>query len=106
MDGEKVFLITGASAGIGVGIAKSLSSAGAKRLALVARRRELLQQVAEECKQLGAKEVLVLQKDLSDLEGACLQVVKETIKEFGRKHNFRHKRARWLHVVFTQALTS
>ncbi len=79
---NKVCLITGASRGIGVGIAECMSRAGWKRLALVARNGENLEKVAAACKELGAKEVLTLAKDLSDLE-ACVQAVQETAKHFG-----------------------
>ena len=83
---DKVCLITGASSGIGVGIAECMAKAGWKKLALVARRKESLEKVAEGCKKLGAKDILVVTKDLSDLE-ACAQAVQETVKHFGSKCN-------------------
>ncbi len=82
---KRVCLITGSSAGIGVGIALCMvKKAGCKRLALVARRKEKLEEVAKELKKAGAKDVLILAKDLSD-HRACAQAVKETVSHFGSK---------------------
>ncbi len=82
---QRVCLITGASAGIGVGIAFSMvKKAGCKKLVLVARRKEKLEEVARECKKAGAADVLILPKDLSDLK-ACAQVVQEAVDHFGSK---------------------
>ncbi len=79
---DKVYLITGTSSGIGVGIAECLVKAGAKNLVLVARRKDKLDEVANSLKKLGATEVLTLQKDLSDLS-TCPDIIKETINKFG-----------------------
>ncbi len=84
MSGDKVYIITGSSSGIGVGIAESLAKSGVKKLVLVARRKERLEEVAKSCKKLGATDVLVLSKDLSNLDTAT-EIVKETVKKFGRK---------------------
>ncbi len=81
---DKVYVLTGASAGIGVGIAECLIKAGAKKFVLVARRKELLEEVAQKCKSLGATDVLVLVKDLSDLK-SCPSIIQETINKFGSK---------------------
>jgi NAD(P)-dependent dehydrogenase (short-subunit alcohol dehydrogenase family) len=65
---NKVVLITGASSGIGRGLALELARRGAK-LGLVARRRELLQEIAAEISSLpGGNEaaVLALTADVSD----------------------------------------
>ena len=78
----KTVLITGASSGIGAGIAQHLATIGYKNLALVSRRLPLLEEVAAQCKQNGAKRVLCLAKDLMD-EGACKEAIQETINEFG-----------------------
>ena len=75
-------MVTGASAGIGVGIAECLARAGFGRLTLVARRREKLEEVASACRAAGAKEVLVLPKDMGKLE-SCAEVVRETVDKFG-----------------------
>ena len=67
---NKVFLITGASSGIGAGIARHFASIGYKNLALVARREELLEAVAQECRDKGATKVLSIAKDLM-AENGC-----------------------------------
>jgi short-subunit dehydrogenase len=59
-------LVTGASTGIGAATARALGAAGA-RVGLVARRQELLEQVAEETTQAGAPDVEIWSADLSDL---------------------------------------
>ncbi len=47
---SKIVIITGASSGIGKGIALHFASIGYKKLVLVARREDVLQSVAEECR--------------------------------------------------------
>ena len=59
----KTALVTGASTGIGRGIARALGSEGV-RLAIVARRRELLREVAREIAESGGPEPLVFDHDL------------------------------------------
>ena len=56
-------LVTGASIGIGRGIAMALAQEGA-RLALVARREELLREVANAVIEIGAPEPLVIVQDM------------------------------------------
>jgi short-subunit dehydrogenase len=74
-------LVTGASTGIGAATARALGKAGA-RVGLVARRKELLDQVAEETRQAGSPEVAVWAADLSDLPRAE-QVALEAWDTFG-----------------------
>ena len=62
----KVVVITGASSGIGFDFAEYLAGFGA-RLALVARRAEKLEELAQRCTAAGA-ETLVLPADVSSLE--------------------------------------
>jgi uncharacterized protein len=65
-------LVTGASSGIGVAIAKELAKSGA-RLALTARRAGLLEAVADECRELGSPAVAVIVDDLAD-PGAAARI--------------------------------
>ena len=60
-------LLTGASTGIGAATARALAAQGA-RLGLVARRQQLLDEVAADCRAAGSPEVAVWAADLSDLE--------------------------------------
>jgi short-subunit dehydrogenase len=62
-------LVTGASTGIGAATACVLATEGAS-LALAARRRHLLDEVAAECAQRGAPDARVYPVDLSDLDAA------------------------------------
>jgi NADP-dependent 3-hydroxy acid dehydrogenase YdfG len=74
---DKVVIITGASSGIGAGLAKVLSAAGAK-VSMVARRKEKLVEVSCTC----TCETLVIRADItckSDRE----TIVAETLKKMG-----------------------
>ena len=77
----KVILITGASSGIGAGTAKHFASQGSK-LALVARNKEKLDKVREDCVTAGAREVIILPHDLAE-EKECELAVEEAVKYFG-----------------------
>ncbi|HAU74942.1 MAG TPA: oxidoreductase, partial [Agrobacterium sp.] len=74
---NKVVLITGASSGIGEGIARELAAAGAK-LVLGARRLDRLEALAEELRETGA-EVVVHPLDVIDRHSV------EAFAEAGRK---------------------
>jgi NAD(P)-dependent dehydrogenase (short-subunit alcohol dehydrogenase family) len=82
---NKVVLITGASSGIGRGLALELARRGAK-LGLVARRRELLQELASEISS-GANrnnaDVLSLAADVSDQQ-SVRDAAERLLSAFGR----------------------
>jgi len=76
----KVILITGASSGIGAGVSAHLASFGT-RLALVARNKEALEEVKNDCLAAGAREVITLSYDLAE-EKNCELAVEETVQKF------------------------
>ena len=78
---DKVVLITGASSGIGAATADHFADIGYKKFSLVARREEKLRELANKCKAKGARDVLLLPLDLSDMESAKLAVTK-TVEHF------------------------
>jgi NAD(P)-dependent dehydrogenase (short-subunit alcohol dehydrogenase family) len=65
LEGSAV-LLTGASTGIGAATAEALGAAGA-RVGIVARRKELLDEVAEKARDAGSPDVRVYPQDLGDL---------------------------------------
>lgn len=78
---ETVALITGASSGIGAATARRFAREKV-RLVLAARRRELLEAVAAECRQLGSQ-VLVVPTDVTVPEQAQA-LVGQALEHFGR----------------------
>lgn len=52
-------------------------------LVLVARRKNLLEKVAEKCLKEGAEKVLILQADLGN-ETQCSEVINRAIEELGK----------------------
>ena len=80
---DKVVLITGASAGIGAATAFEFAKKQVKGLVLVARNEVKLQEVADQCKSFGVKDVLIIPQDLSQ-ESACETIVDKTINHFQR----------------------
>lgn len=77
----KVVLITGASAGIGAGLAREYARRGAW-LVLLARRQERLEVLAEELRAMGSL-VLPLGGDVTR-DGEVEAAVEEAVKAFGR----------------------
>lgn len=65
---DKVALVTGASKGIGKAVALALARKGAKLL-LVARSEDLLEEVAEACREAGSPKVLPLAADVATYDG-------------------------------------
>ncbi|HEX3642621.1 MAG TPA: SDR family oxidoreductase, partial [Ktedonobacteraceae bacterium] len=78
---DKVVLITGASAGIGLATVHHFAAAGAK-LALVARSADVLTHLAEELQGQGV-EAVALPADVSD-QDQVRRVIEETVQHFGR----------------------
>lgn len=78
--GQVVFL-TGASSGIGEGLGLALAKRGAV-LGLVARRREMLDELADRCRKLGGT-ARVFAIDVTD-EAAVAEAADEMRSEFGR----------------------
>ena len=74
----KVFLVTGASSGIGKALALELNRRGAK-VAMMARRKEKLEEIQSES---GAESLLVSPGDVS-VETDCRRVVENALKTFG-----------------------
>ncbi|GAQ81435.1 hypothetical protein KFL_000800130 [Klebsormidium nitens] len=79
---DKVVLITGASSGLGEDMAYEYARLGA-RLALVARRKEKLKDVAANAWALGAHDVLVVDADLGNEDG-CKDALSRTLGHYRR----------------------
>lgn len=78
---NKVVVITGASSGIGLALAKEFSSRGFK-VVLAARSADKLKDVEENLRSTGT-EVISVRTDVSKEED-CENLVKETVARFGR----------------------
>ncbi|XP_013597074.1 PREDICTED: 11-beta-hydroxysteroid dehydrogenase-like 3 [Brassica oleracea var. oleracea] len=78
----KVVLITGASSGIGEHVAYEYAKKGAD-LALVARREDRLQIVAETSRKLGSRDVIIIPGDVTKIND-CMKFISETISHFGK----------------------
>ena len=78
---DKVVLITGASAGIGLATARSLAAAGAK-VALAARSTDKLTQLAEELQRDGHA-ALVVTTDMRN-QAEVAQLIETTVQHYGQ----------------------
>jgi 3-oxoacyl-[acyl-carrier protein] reductase len=78
---DKTCLVTGASRGIGRGIAKVLAAEGA-RLAVVARRKNLLDELAAEIVAAGGKRPIIVAEDLT-ADGVMERIRYRVLEEFG-----------------------
>ncbi len=77
----KVAVITGASSGLGVQMAKALARQGAD-IAILARRKEKMEKVAEEIKEIGAKCISIV---CDVTETASIMAAVQTVKaEYGK----------------------
>lgn len=79
--GNNVVVLTGASVGIGRELALQLAAQGA-RLVLAARNQAQLEEVAQECRQLGG-EVLVVPTDVSD-QTQVRHLIEQAVAAYGR----------------------
>lgn len=77
----RVAVVTGASSGLGIQMAKALASQGAD-MVILARRKEKLDKVAEEIRELGVR-CLPIECDVTNIE-LIQRAAELTEKEFGR----------------------
>jgi short-subunit dehydrogenase len=78
---DQVVIVTGASSGIGRALALQLAGQGAK-VVLAARRAELLEQIAADCRHVGG-EALAVPTDIAD-QAQCKALVEKTVAAFDR----------------------
>jgi 3-oxoacyl-[acyl-carrier protein] reductase len=79
---DKVAIVGGASQGIGFAIARLFAAEGA-RVAMVARRREILEESAQRVRSETGSEVLAISADIR-VAGDCERIVDEACAHFGR----------------------
>ncbi|EMC97900.1 hypothetical protein BAUCODRAFT_55458, partial [Baudoinia panamericana UAMH 10762] len=80
---NKVVLVTGGSAGIGKEIARSFVQAGAKAVAILGRRENLLAEVKKELESLGTSRVISFKADVLE-EEALEHAFASTAREVGK----------------------
>ncbi|XP_039265525.2 3-oxoacyl-[acyl-carrier-protein] reductase FabG-like [Styela clava] len=79
---RKIVLITGASSGLGAAIARKFAEHGTL-LSLTGRNEVNLENVAKDCKDKGAREVLTILADFVNLED-IKKVAEKTIEKYGK----------------------
>jgi 3-oxoacyl-[acyl-carrier protein] reductase len=79
---SRICLVSGASAGIGRGVVKTLAQEGAQTIA-VARRTNLLEELADEVAETGAPRPIVMAGDLSKADGPG-EIAAQALDRFGR----------------------
>lgn len=79
---DAVALVTGSSSGIGAAIARTLAEQGCQVVITYSRNRSGAEAVAEDCRNLGAK-ALVLQADVAE-DSDCRNLVNATLDQFGQ----------------------
>ena len=80
---DKVVVVTGGHQGVGIGISKAFVEAGAKAVAILARRENVLQEAKAELEKLGSSKIIAIKADVADeasLNAAFGQVEKEAGK--------------------------
>ena len=83
---NKVFIVTGASSGIGEELSRQLSKEGAK-VVCAARTKDKLQKISEEINSTGGKSIYI-QTDITDLK-QCHNLINRTIEDFGQIDGWR-----------------
>jgi acetoacetyl-CoA reductase len=78
-----VVVVTGASRGIGRGIAEELGRGGARVVVNYCKSKEAAEDVVESLLKIGAKAAIAIEADVSDPDQAT-SLIDETIKHFGR----------------------
>jgi NAD(P)-dependent dehydrogenase (short-subunit alcohol dehydrogenase family) len=94
---EQVVVVTGASSGIGRGVAHAFAARGAS-VVLAARGAQSLAEVAGECRERGGR-ALVIPTDVSD-EAAVQALVRRAVEEFGRVDAWVNAAAVWSYGRF------
>lgn len=79
---DKVSIVTGASRGIGLAMAEGLAGAGSN-LAIVGRRSEALQSIAERIANESGRQVIPIEADVGNFDDIG-RIVEQTMDQFGR----------------------
>ncbi len=97
---SKVFVVTGASDGIGAELARQLARRRHHRLVLAARSADRLERVAAECHTLGAQAVAVPTDVTQDAD--CNRLIERTLEAFGGIDVLINNAGVSMHARFTQ----